>query len=216
MWGVELKWEMRSGVRYGPSLNKTIKNMTVYGRVYENTMWTIKWKMKEYWWVLFWGRRLWASCMPLCGFLLTPPKHPLGLDWTWECHKNMTPNHLTILDHAVQSSTHNWTLFLFPKTLDFASWILIDVPSSAWDISFDKVSEHPYRCTGLALALLKYASDSTCTHASPALPHKVHLELRADLHMLFSTLISHFSLQWAGCLAISNNISDLTYYVKIW
>lgn len=171
--------------------------------------------------MLFWGRRLWASCMegsmPLCGFLLTLPQHPLALIE----HENaisicLLIVALTTLGHVVQSLTHNWTLLLFPKTLTLhlGFWLMF-LPLH--ETSPLTRSQDTY--TGiLVLALPGLYSgmrDSTYTYARPAPPHRVHLELRADFHMHFSTLISHFSLKWAGCLAISNNIGDLTY-VKTW
>lgn len=155
--------------------------------------------------MLFWGRRLWAicmgGCMPLCGFLLTPPQHPLSLIEQENAISICLPTvALTILGHAVQSLTHNWTLLLFPKTLTvhLGFWLMF-LPLHGTSPLTRSQNTH----TGvlvLALSGLYWSmQDSTYTHARPAPPH---LELRADFHMLFSTLISHFSLKWAGCLAI--------------
>lgn len=126
--------------------------------------------------MLFWGRRLWASCMggcmPLCGFLLTPPQHPLFLIEHENSISICLPTvALTILDHAVQSLTLNWTLLLFLKTLTvhLGFWLMF-LPLH-WTSPLTRPQNTHTGVLALALPGLYWGmQDSTYTHARPALP----------------------------------------------
>ena len=131
-----------------------------------------------------------------CGGFFSPAcSAPLALiqheDATSKCLPTVP---LTTLDHTSQNLTHKLTLFPFPKTAP-VSWILVDISFSAWHISFDMVSGHPNRCTGLAQALSGVPRTPLIDMADPTPSHRVYLKLKADFDLVFYKVLLHFPLK---------------------